>query len=427
MKKNLTFLMMLMAFVGVLSAQSGPKFNFQAAVRHADTLYHNNPVDIQVVIMDAQEHPVLIESHDNVMTTDNGFVSIVIGEGNAGAVVSRDVIGEAGQEFETLTPVNNGDGTQIIDGTQNSDNTPANGLSSIDWNGAMIEVTFYFAAEGYETVQPVTVFMPVTPVPFALQANAASITTEAIVEYLTNVPANEAKQVLDALVMDNHDLQEQIEDAIEEYLTSQYGYQIALQLAAYYMNQNLTPEEAKEYYDALKANTNITNEIKVLVKNFVMNANNRAKVKGWVKPVVLYCLGQTTVQDVKDVYHALQAIPASEKQEIKAVVKAYLQAYVQSEDFEALITANQTEIVADVNDIVRSISKEEALAAWAWLGMYNSDVKTVLRNKLNEYIDGYQLNLNVNTGNLIETPEDCTIDYCELKGLFEYWSSTHGN
>lgn len=391
MKKNLTFLMMLMAFVGIAFAQSGPKFNYQAVVRHADTLYHNNPVNIQVVIMDAQEHPVLIECHNNFMTTDNGFVSIVIGEG---------------------TPCGE---------------TPADGINSIDWNGAMMQVAITFAADGYEDEEPVSVFMPLTPVPFALQANASSITTEAIVEYLTNVPANEAKQVLDALVMDNHDLQEQIEDAIEEYLTSQYGYQIALQLAAYYMNQNLTPEEAKEYYDALKANTNITNEIKVLVKNFVMNANNRAKVKGWVKPVVLYCLGQTTVQDVKDVYHALQAIPASEKQEIKAVVKAYLQAYVQSEDFEDLITANQTEIVTDVNDIVRSISKEEALAAWAWLGMYNSDVKTVLRNKLNEYIDGYQLNLNVNTGNLIETPEDCTIDYCVLKNLFDTWSSTHGN
>ena len=396
MKKNLTFLMMLMAFVGILSAQSGPKFNYQAVVRHADTLYHNNPVNVEVVIMDAQEHPVLIECHNNKMTTDNGFVSIVIGKGSPCAGTTYD-------------PVD---------------------LSSIDWNGAMIEVTFYFAAEGYENEEPVTVFMPVTPVPFALQANAASITTEAIVEYLTNVPANEAKQVLDALVMDNHDLQEQIEDAIEEYLTSQYGYQIALQLAAYYMNQNLTPEEAKEYYDALKANTNITNEIKVLVKNFVMNENNRAKVKGWVKPVVLYCLGQTTVQDVKDVYHALQAIPASEKQEIKAVVKAYLQAYVQSSDFEALITANQTEIVADVNDIVRSISKEEALAAWAWLGMYNPDVKTVLRNKLNEYIDDYQLNLNgdnVNTGNLITKPANCTIDYCVLKNLFDNWAESHGN
>lgn len=388
MKKNLTFLMMLMAFVGIAFAQSGPKFNYQAVVRHADTLYHNNPVNIEVVIMDAQEHPVLIECHNNVKTTDNGFVSIVIGEGTS--------CGE----------------------------TPADDINSIDWNGAMMNVAFTFAADGYGDEEPVSVFMPVTPVPFALQANAASITTEAIVEYLTNVPANEAKQVLDALVMDNHALQEQIEDAIEEYLTSQYGYQIALQLAAYYMNQNLTPEEAKEYYDALKANTNITNEIKVLVKNFVMNANNRAKVKGWVKPVVLYCLGQTTVQDVKDVYHALQAIPASEKQEIKQVVKTYLEEYVQSNDFKTLITDNQSAIVAEISDIVASISKEEALAAWGWLGMTNSDVKTVLRNRLNYYIGQYNLNLTNEKLKMIRVPncDDPDFDYCALEELYLNWA-----
>ena len=397
MKKNLSFLMMLMAFVGILSAQIGPKFNYQAVVRHhvtvdgqeMDTLYHDQTVDITITITQPGEsEPVTVyqEFHNGTPTTENGFVSIVIGEG-------------ADQS-----------------GT----------LSTVDWENATVVAAFVINGE-----EPVTLSMPVKPVPFALQAGAAPLTTEAIADYLQNVPQDEALQVLNALVADNHDLQEAIEDAIEEYLKTTYGYQIAVQLAAYYMQKNLTPAEAKDYYDALKANTNVTAKIKELVKEFVMNEGNRTLVKGWVKPVVLYCLDNTTLQDVKDIYHALQTIPATEKQQIKQVVKAYMETYVQSEDFKSLITNNMSNIAADVNDIVASISKDEALAAWGWLGLTNNEVKTVLRNKLNEYIDSYAgawnlTGVDIPTGNLIEIP-DCTIDYCQLEDLYNAWAETPGN
>ena len=402
MKKNLTFLMMLMAFVGVLSAQSGPKFNYQAVVRHhiteyqgeqvdMDTLYHNNPVNIEIRILSSEEVEMYSEHHNGIVTSDNGFVSVVIGEGS----------------------------------------DKSGNLSLVNWEGAMIDVTFTLLAANNTEVSSI---MNVQPVPFALQAGAAPLTTDAIANYLKNVPQNEAKQVLDALVVDNPELQEAIEDAIEEYLTTPAGYAVAFQIALYYMDQYLTPDEAKDYYNALKANTNVTAKIKELVKAFVMDENNRDKVKGWVKPVVLYCLDNTTLQDAKDVYHALQDIPASEKQEIKQVVKNYVDLYVQSDDFKELISNNQAAIVAEINDVVASISKDEALAAWGWLGMTNPDatgVKTVMRTRLNHYIDKYvtnelndELDDSVDPDNFVMNPS-CTINYCDLEGLFNAWATQH--
>lgn len=399
---------MLMAFVGILSAQSGPKFNYSAVVRHhvtnvvfdddtipeMDTLYHNQEVDIAIAVTNGAGEKLYEEFHNGKMTDDNGLVHLVVGTGD--------------DKFQSLV--------------------------GVDWSDAKIVATISLVAVGYEMDPIITTVMPV---PFALQAGIAPLTTKRIATYLKHVTADDAKRVLNALVVDNNPLQAQMEDSIEDYLASEYGYQIAKQIALFYLTQYVDENEAKDFYDAMNANEDVKAEVKELIKAFVMNEDNRETIKTWVKPVVVYCLQNTNMQDVRDFYDALQQIPASEKQEIKQVIKNYLETYMQSDAFGAVISENQTEIGLEVNEIIRSVTEEEALAAWGWLEMTrNDDLKPILRNKLNFYIDKYvgteldtRVNnvISANTANLIEIPDSssCDIDICTLWASYKAWKVLH--
>lgn len=400
MKKNLTFLMMLMAFVGIAFAQSGPKFNYQAVVRHhdaetnQDTLYYNKEVNVVITITDGDGEPQYQEYHNGLRTDANGLVHVVIGEG----------------EDHPMS------------------------LLNVDWSDANIVATITLV-EVDETLDPIT--MHVTPVPYALQAGVTPLTTERIAAYAKNVNSDPtmltkdgAKQVLNAFVNNLNGLEEALEDAIEDSVKSNHGYEIALDIIITYMQQLSASQvaELQDYYDAVRANTVITEEMKELVKEFVKNPDNREMVKNWVKPVVIYCLQHTTKQDVKDFYHALQQIPAAEKQNIKAAVKSYFQTYIhdESKPYDKVVDYYLDDIIAEVNDAIWSISYDEILYAWGWLEMYrNNDLKPVLRNKLDYYINQYNLSskvtevVNDNKNNLIKVPT-CTdfVGYCQLEQLY---------
>lgn len=399
MKKNLTFLMMLMAFVGIAFAQSGPKFNYQAVVRHhdaetnQDTLYYNKEVNVYIVITDGDGEPQFEEYHEGLTTDANGRVLVVIGEG-----------------VEQSTS-----------------------LLNVDWSDANIVATIILV----EVDEEMELTMHVTPVPYALQAGVTPLTTERIAAYAKNVNSDPtmltkdgAKQVLNAFVNNLNGLEEALEDAIEDSVKSNHGYEIALDIIITYMQQLSASQvaELQDYYDAVRANTVITEEMKELVKEFVKNPDNREMVKNWVKPVVIYCLQHTTKQDVKDFYHALQQIPAAEKQNIKAAVKSYFQTYIhdESKPYDKVVDYYLDDIIAEVNDAIWSISYDEILYAWGWLEMYrNNDLKPVLRNKLDYYINQYNLSskvtevVNDNKNNLIKVPT-CTdfVGYCQLEQLY---------
>lgn len=436
MKKNLTFLMMLMAFVGIAFAQQpgetvdnipvpggntsqdplisddqptvGPTFNYQAVVRHhdaetnQDTLYYNQEVNVVITITDGDGEPQYQEYHNGLRTDANGLVHVVIGEG----------------EDHPMS------------------------LLNVDWSDANIVATITLV-EVEETLDPIT--MHVTPVPYALQAGVTPLTTERIAAYAKNVNSDPtmltkdgAKQVLNAFVNNLNGLEEALEDAIEDSVESNHGYEIALSIIVAYMQQLSVSQvaELQDYYDAVRANSVITEEMKELVKEFVKNPDNREMVKNWVKPVVLFCLQNTTKQDVKDFYHALQQIPADEKENIKSAVIEYLQAYIHDTDkpYDKVIDYYLNDIVNEINDAVSSISYDEVLYAWGWLEMYrNDDLKPVLRNKLDYYIGQYRDNLlaakvssaldvtnqNGYASKLIKVPT-CTdfVGYCQLEQLY---------
>lgn len=407
MKKNLTFLMMLMAFVGIAFAQSGPKFNYQAVVRHhvaetnQDTLYYNKEVNVVITIKDGHGEPQYQEYHNGLRTDANGLVHVVIGEG----------------EDHPMS------------------------LLNVDWSDANIVATIILV----EVEDELELTMHVTPVPYALQAGVTPLTTNRIAAYAKNVNSDPtmltkdgAKQVLNAFVNNLNGLEEALEDAIEDSVKSNHGYEIALSIIINYMQQLSASQvaELQDYYDAVRANSVITEEMKELVKEFVKNPDNREMVKNWVKPVVLFCLQNTTKQDVKDFYHALQQIPADEKENIKSAVIEYLQAYIHDTDkpYDKVIDYYLNYIVNEINDAVSSISYDEVLYAWGWLEMYrNDDLKPVLRNKLDYYIGQYRDNLlaakvssaligtnqNGYASKLIKVPT-CTdfVGYCQLEQLY---------
>jgi hypothetical protein len=350
MKKNLTFLMMLMAFVGILSAQSGPKFNYQAVVRHhvtvdgqeMDTLYHNNPVNITITILGGIDMQMLFtECHNNVMTDDNGFVSIVLGEGEC----------------------------------HQSDLTP---LSKVDWRGAQITVDFQLMAADDTHVSGT---MDVQPVPFALQANPAPLTTNGIAAYLHDVDQDEALQVLNALVVDNPELQEDIEEAIEQYLKTSDAKLIAKDIAASYLT-HFDAGNVQELYDALNGNDAVKNRLKQLVKAYVQDPENEETVKGLVSDLVLYYLSNITMTDVEAAHNNWLQIPVEQRQDIKHAVRTHLEDYVKSD-------AARSIIIFYAPSIITSIPAQEVEQAWAYLEAVNDPVKVLLRTTLNTYINAY--------------------------------------
>ena len=362
MKKNLTFLMMLMAFVGIAFAQSGPKFNYQAVVRHhvaeyvaddndtlrdIDTLYHNNPVNITVAVMINGE-PVYSETFDNEMTDDNGFVSVVLGK-------------------------------QISD-------------ININWsNNVTIEATITLVNVDNAVV---TNTMQVKPVPYALQAAGAILTTAIIEDYLVNTMTyQDAKDILAAFKNNSNGLQEDVEDLIEQFFKSSRAKDSLKKVAKAYMAQ-ITVEDLQDAYDVLNGRDAFKAELKNKIKAYVEDPDNALAVaREAAVDLAEWYLDTYTVSeiiaDVKAVYQAMQANP--QKAGIKAAIKAYLKAYVESDVFRDVIKrdVNMTHIVSDLTVVVEAINETDAVGAYYWLETYNPDVKALLRDMVKSYVNAY--------------------------------------
>lgn len=398
MKKNLTFLMMLMAFVGIAFAQPkadgnainpitngdvqpvegepngtgtqptetyatvGPKFNYQAVVRHhvasyetpdgqtftdIDTLYHNNPVNITVAVMINGE-PEYSETFDNEMTDDNGFVSVVLGK-------------------------------QISD-------------ININWsNNVTIEATITLVKADNAVV---TNTMQVKPVPYALQAAGAILTTTIIADYLKNTMTYpEAKDVLAAFKNNSNGLQEDVEDLIESFFKSPRAKDSLKKVAKAYMAQ-ITVEDLQDAYDVLNGRDAFKAELKNKIKAYVEDPDNTLAVaREAAVDLAEWYLDTYTVSeiiaDAKAVYQAMQANP--QKAGIKAAIKAYLKAYVESDVFHDVIKReeNMTHIVSDLTVVVEAINETDAVGAYYWLETYNPAVKALLRDTVKSYVNAY--------------------------------------
>ena len=404
MKKNLTFLMMLMAFVGIAFAQSGPKFNYQAVVRHhvasyetpdgqtftdIDTLYHNNPVNITVAVMINGE-PVYSETFDNEMTDDNGFVSVVLGK------QISDIVGEA-QPTEG-EPGTVGSPIEVIGGNGNNQYYPISDIvlnptfRNINWsNNVTIEATITLVNADNAVV---TNTMQVKPVPYALQAAGAILTTAIIEDYLVNTMTyQDAKDILAAFKNNSNGLQEDVEDLIEQFFKSSRAKDSLKKVAKAYMAQ-ITVEDLQDAYDVLNGRDAFKAELKNKIKAYVEDPDNTLAVaREAAVDLAEWYLDTYTVSeiiaDAKAVYQAMQANP--QKAGIKAVIKDYLKAYVESDVFRDVIKrdVNMTHIVSDLTVVVEAINETDAVGAYYWLETYNPDVKALLRDTVKSYVNAY--------------------------------------
>lgn len=365
MKKNLTLLMMLAAFVGILSAQSGPKFNYQAVVRNADTLVYNQAMTITIEVNDGTH--VYTEKHDTT-STQNGFVSVMVGDG---AVQNQSAE-----------------------------------LVQIDWSKATIKATFEFGGN------TVTSTMPVTPVPYAIQAGGAPLTTERIANYMKNtLTTADAEEILNALVLHNDPLQKDLEDTIMDYMKTHKD--IAVDVAKAYLD-HLNAGNVQELYDAVNANTEAKDKLKELLKQYIISNRDLAK------SVAIWYLQNADSADIARAYATAQQIPAATRQ----ALRDYLESYVKDPAHRSLLYDFGV-------FMINNITEEEAAQAFAYFETTNNDVKNYVRDILNGYIDDY-VNGHSNTINaeaavnnavdnyiqshkMLEKPANCTIDFCALK------------
>lgn len=369
MKKNLTLFMMLAAFVGILSAQSGPKFNYQAVVRNADTLVYNQAMTVTLNVTDGTHN--FTETHD-ATSTQNGFISVIVGDG------------------------------ALVDGS----------LDQIDWSKATINATFAFNGITANST------MQVMPVPYAIYAGGAPLTTERIANYMKNtLTTADAEEILSALVLHNDPLQKDLEDTIMDYMKTHKD--IAVDVAKAYLD-HLNAGHVQEVYDAVNANTVAKNELKALLKQYIINNRDLAK------NVVIWYLQNADSADIARAYATIQDIP----EQAKLAFRNYLENYVKAQENRALLYTFG-------NYIIENVTEEEAAQAFAYFEATNNGVKNYVRNILNTYIEDY-LNDPANatkfdvdattavnhavdnytqTHILLRKPSACTVDFCAIKEL----------
>lgn len=325
MKKNLTLLMMLAAFVGILSAQSGPKFNYQAVVRNADTLVYNQAMNVVIGITETTNpNDTLYSEKHSVTTTQNGLASLVIGQG-----------------------------------------TDAQGnLASIDWSKAVVNAKFT-----YNDTINLTVTTPVTPVPYALYAGSSPLTTEMIANYMRNVlTTQDAEDILNALVLYNDNLQQELEDTIEVYLKAHKD--IALDVAKAYLS-HLTAANVQEVHDALESNPEGRDAVKEKVKDFIIAQRPLAK------ELTIWYLKTATTNDIERAYATFQQIPAATKNACKELVIDYFR-------------HNDAPIASLVTYLIDNVSAQEIAGAYYYFENLNpNDVNGQLRDTLDRFIGMY--------------------------------------
>ena len=324
MKKIFALLMMFLISGNFVFAQGSiasvqPKLNFQAVVRDADNhLLFNDEMSVQININYGTE--VYSETHANVMTNQNGMLNIVIG--------SDDVTDVTGS------------------------------LDDVIWAGATIEAVITYVtdpvtvtdADGNVTTSAgeeatITITTPVTAVPYALQSGPSKLTTDMIVEYVSNahygdeVDPNDALAILDALVHNPYGLKNALKDTIIRYLKNHKD--IAKDIFKSYLEQT-TEDDVQDAYDYITANTAAMERIRYLCKEFIKS--HKAEAAG----IVEYYAEHATVAEMNRIYNAMKANP-DVMATVKKFVRQHLQEYLVEHHYVSIDGCTGVEICALAN------------------------------------------------------------------------------
>lgn len=331
MKKILTFLVMLVASVSFLMAQAPQaKFNYQAVVRdrnHDNNLVMNRAIDVTIEILNG-DNVVYTEPHTGVQTNRNGMVSFVIGT-NA---------------------------------------TADNNLANLDWSNAVIKATF---KEGNTVLSVVE--NDVMPVPYALSANVdpLEITTEKIVEYISQANATDVNAIFDAM-LDNQAVSDQLKTRIVDYVKTQD--QLVRELGIYFLG-TVTPADVDAAYDTL------TEPVKEKIKDLTVAYLKSDNGKAVVYDVLEYYLTNTSKTEVQEMWAAARA--NANFHEIFNAVRDSVIDYIKAHKDLVKNVAMYYMTVVDEQD-VKDLHN--------YLKTQNPDVYDYMIGKLGDYLNSYLTN-----------------------------------
>lgn len=326
MKKILTLFVMLLCGWSIVSAQA-PVFGYQAVVRTtADSeLVANATVDVAIQVMDENQQALYSETQTGKHTDNLGMLSILVGTGSSSSTTLNDI------DWTKATTIH----------------------ATITANGKQIEIN-----------------SPVCAVPYALKSGSSKLTTEQIVNYLSNdtVGMDDYEAIMAAVVDNDNGLWQAIKAKVVEYLKAHKDK--SLDLASYYL-AHATKEEFDTLYTELKTNN------KDVYDALVEKAKQYAlENKGFAVQVLQEYVAALTKDEVNEVYDAIVARQADWKSYAQDFAKTHRNFVVSTMEY-FLRTAKPNEI-------------HNALVTF-----HGSDMEeTFVKNYFYSYLDAYLPTLN---------------------------------
>lgn len=326
MKKILTLFVMLLCGWSIVSAQA-PVFGYQAVVRTtADSeLVANATLDVAIQVMDENQQALYSETQTGKHTDNLGMLSILVGTGSSSSTTLNDI------DWTKATTIH----------------------ATVTANGKQIEIN-----------------SPVCAVPYALKSGSSKLTTEQIVNYLSNdtIGMDDYEAIMAAVVDNDNGLWQAIKAKVVEYLKAHKDK--SLDLASYYL-AHATKEEFDTLYTELKTNN------KDVYDALVEKAKQYAlENKGFAVQVLQEYVAALTTDEVNEVYDAIVARQADWKSYAQDFAKTHRNFVVSTMEY-FLRTAKPNEI-------------HNALVTF-----HGSDMEeTFVKNYFYSYLDAYLPTLN---------------------------------
>lgn len=339
-----------------------PTFNFQAVIRDADTLFHEQTVNAKVQVV---ERPVLLQ------LVNNGTTEVTTGQGDfiPEANVNNKIVYT--EYHDGLKTSKNGLVSLVIGkGEVDVEQNTIYNFFQVNWSNAFIVVTFTDENEYELQVDTINV----TAVPYALQSGSAKLSTEQIAEYAANVLEQaDVTEIVNTIVA-NEELKDAIKAKLLDYLKSADGKANAMKVAEDYLT-HLDSINIREVCDALAANAEVKEAVKNLVKQFIMDNRDLAKdLAFW------FLEYQVTDNDIQRAYNTMMQVSPAVKQAVRTRVKNYL------------LAQNNRHYLYDLGVYyLGTITEDQALYVYNnYFRFANQNgVKAHLRSGLDEYINGY--------------------------------------
>ncbi len=354
MKKILTFLVMLFATVSILSAQTTPKFNYQAVVRDV-TNDHNllmyTDCQVEVKVYKVGETETLYEENLSGTTNRNGMISLIIGE------------------------------------------NPTKGqLDTIDWSEAYIQATFTANEKVVSTVQT-----PITAVPYAIHAKNTprEITTQQIVDYLSSptTTPDDLKAIEQALVDNPNGVKQYLKDTVYNYIKAHKGDVKAL--ALYFLTQ-------VDEQDLNDANNAVSPEVKNKVKQLIKQYAKSDAGKEIAVDVLKYYVSNATLQDAQDLWFAVRNNPNFNT--VFNAVKDSVIHYIETHE----------QLLVDIGlHYIDNATADQVTRVYNYLKTNKPEAYNFLLGKFENYLNYYLSNVYHAVSDACNGPE--RIDICELQ------------